>query len=164
MRFSSGTPNGTTLNNSSFILEVVMGSSVSSAFKVSYTARATANSGTPTDTWEYSLNSGSSWNPLGADTIGTTFATFGQTTPALTIGAGSSIWFRDILTGATTKNGTADFNNIAVEQLTPVPEPINVALGVFGGFFGMAVLTRSRALKDRIQRWRVAAVQWIDAV
>ena len=49
-------------------------------------------------------------------------------------------------------------------DITAVPEPVNVALGIFGGVFVVVVLVRSRPVRDRVHRCRVAAVQWIDAV
>lgn len=48
--------------------------------------------------------------------------------------------------------------------ITAVPEPVNVALGIFGGVFLVIMLGRSRPVRDRVQRCRAAMVQWIDAV
>lgn len=73
-------------------------------------------------------------------------------------------------------NGTwtlflADLSSGGVSQLvsweldiTPVPEPVNVALGIFGGVFLVVILGRSQRVRNRVQRWRVAVVQWINAV
>ena len=49
-------------------------------------------------------------------------------------------------------------------EVTTVPEPVNVALGVFAGVFLVVIAVRSRPVRNRIQRWRAAAVQWINAV
>ena len=49
-------------------------------------------------------------------------------------------------------------------DITAVPEPVNVALGIFAGVFLVVFVVRSRPVRNRVQRWRVAAVQWIDAV
>ena len=49
-------------------------------------------------------------------------------------------------------------------DITTVPEPVNVALGIFGGVFLVAICARNRPVRDRLHRWRVAVVQWIDAV
>ena len=49
-------------------------------------------------------------------------------------------------------------------QVQAVPEPANVALGVFGGIFGLVIIARSRAVRDRVNRWKTAAVGWINAV
>jgi hypothetical protein len=49
-------------------------------------------------------------------------------------------------------------------DITMVPEPVNVALGIFAGVFLLVLVVRSQPLRNRLQRWRVAAVQWINAV
>jgi hypothetical protein len=49
-------------------------------------------------------------------------------------------------------------------EVTAVPEPVNVALGIFAGMFLVVIVARSRPVRNRVQRWRVAAVQWINAV
>jgi subtilisin-like proprotein convertase family protein len=49
-------------------------------------------------------------------------------------------------------------------DITTVPEPVNVALGIFAGVFLLVLVVRSQPLRNRVQRWRVAAVQWINAV
>jgi hypothetical protein len=48
--------------------------------------------------------------------------------------------------------------------ITAVPEPVNVALGIFAGLLVVVMVARSRPVRDQIQRCRVAAVQWVDAV
>jgi hypothetical protein len=48
--------------------------------------------------------------------------------------------------------------------IAPVPEPVNVALGIFGGIFLVVILARSRSVRNRVHCWRVAAAHWIDAV
>ena len=45
-----------------------------------------------------------------------------------------------------------------------VPEPVNVALGIFAGVFLVVTFARSQQLRNRAQRLRVAAGQWINAV
>jgi hypothetical protein len=49
-------------------------------------------------------------------------------------------------------------------DINPVPEPVNVALGIFAGVFLVVLVARSRPVRNRVQRWRVAAVRWVDAV
>ena len=46
--------------------------------------------------------------------------------------------------------------------ITAVPEPVNVALGIFAGVFLVIIIGRSRPVRDRFQHWRAAVVQWID--
>jgi hypothetical protein len=53
----------------------------------------------------------------------------------------------------------------ALPTLTAVvPVPVSVALGIFGGVLLIVILARCRPVRNRIHRWRVAIVQWIDAV
>jgi len=49
-------------------------------------------------------------------------------------------------------------------DVTAVPEPVTVALVIFAGLFGAVALVRSRRVRDRLHRCRVAIVQWVDAV
>jgi hypothetical protein len=37
-------------------------------------------------------------------------------------------------------------------------------LGVFAGVFLIVIFAGSQPVRDRLHRWRVAVVQWIDAV
>jgi hypothetical protein len=48
--------------------------------------------------------------------------------------------------------------------IAAVPEPVNVALSTFAGIFLVVILARSRPVRNRIGRWRVAVGRWIDAV
>lgn len=49
-------------------------------------------------------------------------------------------------------------------DITAVPEPVTMALGIFAGVFLVVVVVQSRLVRNRVQRWQVAVVQWIDAV
>jgi hypothetical protein len=49
-------------------------------------------------------------------------------------------------------------------DITAVPEPVNVALGIFAGVFLVVILARSRPVRNRVHHWRVAFVRWVDAV
>ena len=49
-------------------------------------------------------------------------------------------------------------------EITAVPEPVNVALGIFAGVFVVVVVVRSRSVRNRVQRWREAFVVWVNAV
>ena len=44
-------------------------------------------------------------------------------------------------------------------EITTVPEPVNLALGIFGGVFLVALLARSQQVRARLRRWRAAAGQ-----
>ena len=45
-----------------------------------------------------------------------------------------------------------------------VPEPANVALGIFAGVFLVVSFARSQWARNRVQRCRVTFVQWVNAV
>jgi len=49
-------------------------------------------------------------------------------------------------------------------EITAVPEPVNVALGIFGGIFLLVIVIRNPRLRERIHHCRVAVVHWVDAV
>ena len=49
-------------------------------------------------------------------------------------------------------------------NITAVPEPVNVALGIFAGVCVLVVVVRSRVVRDCLHRGRVAFVHWLDAV
>jgi subtilisin-like proprotein convertase family protein len=49
-------------------------------------------------------------------------------------------------------------------EITTVPEPISVALGIFGGIFIVVIIARSRRVRRRLRLWRVGFVHWVDAV
>jgi hypothetical protein len=61
------------------------------------------------------------------------------------------------------KNQDVTFDNIRVNGLAVVPEPVTAALGIFAGLFGVVIVVRSQPVRNRIQRCRVAVVQWVDA-
>jgi hypothetical protein len=109
-----------------FILRITAAQSLNT-FSITYDAQTSATGGAANNLWQYSLNNGTSWTTIKTEAIGTAW---GSHTVDLNISlaANATIWFRDTLQGGGSK-GTADFNNITV---TAVPEPVNVALGVFG--------------------------------
>ena len=49
-------------------------------------------------------------------------------------------------------------------DITAVPEPVNVALGIFAGVVVVVILAASRPVRNRLHRWRLAVVEWINAV
>ena len=68
------------------------------------------------------------------------------------------LYFRDASPG-----GISTLNSWSV-QVTAVPEPVNVALGVLGGVFLVAIGLRTRRVRERLRRGRAAAVRWVAAV
>jgi hypothetical protein len=69
------------------------------------------------------------------------------------------LFFADVSAGG----GTSTLNGWSLD-ITAVPEPVNVALCIFAGVFLVVIVARSRPLRNQVQRWRVAVVQWINAV
>lgn len=100
-------------------------------------------------------------DPLSAaadfDSASTTanFSSFNGTSP-------NGVWtlyFADVVGGGGTPNLTSWSLDV-----TAVPEPANVALGIFAGLFGAVGLVRSRPVRTRVQRWWIGLNQWLDAV
>ena len=114
------------------------------------------------------LTAGSHWNPDGqavnplgdplnfsASGGSDTFSSkFGSINPSGTW----TLFFADLSSG-----GQATLTGWSL-NIEAVPEPVNVALGIFGGVVGSAILVRSKPVRRRIQRWRAAAAAWMDAV
>jgi hypothetical protein len=105
------------------------------AYSVNGGSYATLGSSvTPGSTWTYEQVDLSSMNLSGATSLSF----------MATVSGGSGVYFDDI--------------NLAA------PEPVNVALGIFGGVFVVVIVARSRPVRNRVHSWRVAVVHWIDAV
>jgi subtilisin-like proprotein convertase family protein len=49
-------------------------------------------------------------------------------------------------------------------EITAVPEPVDVALSVFAAILLVVYVARSPVAQNQIHHWRVAVVQWINAV
>jgi hypothetical protein len=49
-------------------------------------------------------------------------------------------------------------------DITAVPEPVNVALGIFGGLVLLGGLCRTKPVRDRLHRCWAGINQWLDAV
>jgi hypothetical protein len=110
-----------------------------------------------------------SWSKTGVDG---SYTTVSSSTPTTTDWAPNSVDFSSIVSGYTgdvyfrdtitngVSGGTLAFDNI----LATAPEPVNVALGIFGGVFLVGIVARSRNVRNRVGCWRNAVVQWINAV
>ena len=70
-----------------------------------------------------------------------------------------TLFFADVSAGG----GTSTLNSWSLE-ITALPEPVNVALGIFGGVFLVVILARSQPVRNRVQCWRAAFVEWVNAV
>jgi hypothetical protein len=99
------------------------------------------------------LSSPSSFNANGGSI--TLDGTFGGMNPNGTW----TLFFADVSAGG----GTSTLNSWSLD-ITAVPEPVNIALGIFGGVCVVGLVARSRPVRHRLHRWRVAVDHWIDAV
>jgi hypothetical protein len=111
-----------------------------------------------TDTWQ---PDGRNINPLSApgDFDTATRVNFGQYQDMNPNGTWT-LFIADLSAGAQSQLVSWSLNVTAAE----VPEPVNVALGIFAGVFLIVILVRSRPVLQRIHQLRAAVVQWINAV
>ena len=86
---------------------------------------------------------------------GTSFGSFAGADPNAT----RSIFFADMAGG----NSPSTLAGWGLE-ITAVPEPVNVALGVFGGVFLAGMVVRNLRVRGWIQRCRAAFGHWVNAV
>jgi hypothetical protein len=49
-------------------------------------------------------------------------------------------------------------------DITAVPEPVNVALGIFAGVLVVGGVARTRQVRSGLRRARAAFVHWVNAV
>jgi hypothetical protein len=63
-------------------------------------------------------------------------------------------------------NGTLPLDNLSVSAsgISPVPEPVNMALGILSGIFLIVIVARSRSIWNWVRRCWVAVEHWLDAV
>ena len=123
---------GTAANGSTFTIQV---NGVGySAFTVSFEVNK-SGSGVKDFTWAYSTGSGfTDITPQSATASGYQVLTF-NFSGVTALNNASSIFLRATLNGATGSGSTTDFDNF---QVNAVPEPVNVALVLFGlGVVGM---------------------------
>jgi len=81
--------------------------------------------------------------------------TFGNMSPNGTW----TLFFADVSKGG----GTSTLTGWSLD-ITAVPEPVNVALGIFGGVLLVVLLARSRRVRNRVRLWCVGVNEWLDAV
>jgi hypothetical protein len=166
--FNDATPDGTRVAFASGQTDIHQTLSVSLAANTVYTL--TFSVGNRKD----SGNGIATGNPVYAALWGTTQVGNNQfiTTPALGSWKEYSLMWTTgasvagnvlIMLGETATTGQVSFDKIALDA-TPVPEPVNIALAIFGGVFGVVILARSRPVRNRMHCWRAAAVHWVDAV
>jgi hypothetical protein len=60
--------------------------------------------------------------------------------------------------------GQSKLNGWTLDITAAVPEPANAALAIFTGLFLVVTLARNQHVRNRVQRCRVAFVDWVNAV
>ena len=113
------------------------------------------NLGTSTDSPSYSFSPTATYSDQGYRFYDVTLSYFNGDNPNNTWGL--VLWDNS---HSGIENGLVSWSL----NITAVPEPVSLALGIFAGIVLLVVLFRSRPVRERIQRWRVAANAWIDAV
>jgi hypothetical protein len=74
---------------------------------------------------------------------------------------GSWVLFISDLNGGDTSSSRLNSWSLTFDA---VPEPVNVALGIFGGVVLVVILARSRPVRNWLRRARAAFVHWVNAV
>lgn len=123
---SDGLPGGHAMQANTGFSLLVDATSWSGPFTITYDGESGAV-GSVSQQWSYSVNSGSSWTVLGTQpsALATgSYSPFTVTFSDVGLNNNAGVRFKDDLTG-----GAGNFDNI---QISAVPEPINVALVVFG--------------------------------
>jgi hypothetical protein len=87
-------------------------------------------------------------------------ATFANTFYGLTADGTWTLFFADLSSDTGSHSQLTSWSM----GITAVPEPVNVALGIFGGVAVCVIVAHSRPVRDRVKPWRAAATTWIDAV
>jgi len=90
-----------------------------------------------TITWTYSINGGAQQS-LGSSTLSghDTWNNDSVSLSSVTLGSGQTLSLVGTLSGGTSGNGTLMFDNFNFSSgVTPVPEPIHHAMGIFGLIF-----------------------------
>jgi len=117
---------------------------------------------------DYSITGGATWKPDGR--------AIDPLSSAGNFNAGGTVSFLSQFQGRNPNNVwtlfLADMSGGEQSQLvswslnitSEVPEPVNVALGIFAGVFLVVALARSQRVRNRIYQWRAAVVAWINAV
>jgi hypothetical protein len=166
LNYSYGGNHAAELNGSAFLLTLTAPGNYSySGLSVLFANVASGGLSALSGQWSYWIDSQS------PQTFGGNLNLMNATTetslPSIaTLPAGHTLHLQFLLSGAAgTPNGTVTFDNLDFNGIiTAVPEPVNVALGVFGGVFALVLVARSRPVRARFQHWRAAAVKWVDAV
>ena len=100
-----------------------------------------ANSGR----WEISSGTSTASGYFTVPAEGTTSTI--STEPAFNFAFSSDVTLRFFALGTAGASGEMAFDNISLGGVSPVPEPVNVALGVFGGLFALAGLVRTKRVR-----------------
>ena len=130
-------------NNTGIEGKIVLGTDLSSPFVDFYPVNNAGSEGT----WVYSATfSGSSGSPGSG---------FNGLNPNDTWGL--VLWDHS-------SSGTLNALNGWTLDITAVPEPVNVALGIFAGVFVVGGLCRTQQVRNRLQHCWAGINHWLDAV
>lgn len=75
-----------------------------------------------------------------------------------------TIFFADLSSDTGSHSQVTSWSLTLDGGITPVPEPVNVALGIFAGVASIITVSRTRAVRTRVQRCREAFIEWVNAV
>ena len=138
---SLNTSAGTGQNTTTFTIHVNGGNL--SGFIVSFAANK-GTEGARKHTWAYSTD-----NVNFKDWVISTQSTFSgysvlqaNFTGVTAINGAQNVYLRDTITEATGTTSTTDFDNFQLNATVAIPEPVNVALGLFGLGFAGVILGR----------------------
>lgn len=148
LRYSWNGNQSADLNGAFVQLDIAASGADFSGFTVSYATASTVLSGL-NGTWAYSIN-GAAATPLSPETI-TLNGANSDSLGSLALASGQTLRLTFTLSGAIGGNsGSMSFDNfdVSASTITPVPEPVNVALGFFA-VLAIGMTVGRRLLKAR---------------
>jgi len=136
------------VNDANFVLSLKVATGISlTSITINYNYKATTGTSAATDTWV--LGGAGSGSQTASITQNGAWDNATVTFSGLNLAGGSSFTLTDTLSGYLAgANNYAEFDNISLDA-TVVPEPVNVALGIFGMLLGGLGLVRHHATKRR---------------
>ena len=169
LNYNYGGNHADQLNSCTLTLALIASTASYNGLSVSFTDAVSGGLTALTGQWSYWVGTGT---PGTFTSIGSPVALVPGSTPLTTltgigVSAGQTLELQFVMSGAADgNNGGLTFGNLHVDAagITPVPEPVNVALGTFAGVFGVVIVVRNRSARHQVQRCRAAVNHWLDAV
>ena len=150
LQFTAQSGTGKSVNTANFVLSLVVATAVQSitSITITYNYWATTGTGAAIDTWV--LTGGGGGTKTASITQNSAWNTATVTFSGLTLVGGNAFTLTDTMSGYANGNSSSivAFDNISLNA-NVVPEPVNVALGIFGGLLGGLGLVRHHATKRR---------------